>query len=124
MTRAGAILALVSLCLWACKKEEVPKTPNPPLHNATVKIDIRLITDSGVYAPGTTRLRLFESFDDLLFQEDRLFDRDTDSLGKATIAGISVPKVYVRADNLVHGTRIDSVTTPDGTISFLEINYF
>ena len=121
-------LVLLLVILSACKKEEVDQNlPPVNTHSATAKVTISHLYDIPNSLDSLVpfaQVKVYETIEDLTFDENRLYDRTSDSLGFVEINGISKTKIYLKAFHTSLGNKVDSVSTPDGTISFLEIIYF
>ena len=122
------ILLSISILLLFYSCKEAGPGPEPPadLHNAFLRISIHHVYDSITLMDSLvpkTNVKVYESREDMIFDENRAYERTSDSMGEVNIPGVNFPFAYVRAFHPGLGIKLDSVSTPDNTVSFLEVYY-
>lgn len=122
-----SILSAIAGCLLhACADEPIdyPTLNGSDNLNRTIKFDVYHVYD---YTPVSDSLvpeasiKIYSVYEDLLLDYYPDASRLTDSLGHAEINGLGADYYYIKCTHPALGTVIDSVSTPYGTISFVEL---
>lgn len=123
------IIACMSAILQsACNDEPVddPTFNGSDNLNRTIKFDVYHVYDftpiSDSLVPEAS-IKIYSVYEDLVLDYYPDASRTTDSLGHAEINGLSEDYYYIKCTHPGLGTVIDSVSTPYGTTSFVEL-YF
>ena len=113
--------------LCSCKNPTPGVDPGPSLHNANLVVTTTHLFDTiGLMdsAVGDANLKVYDTYRDMILDENRLYERTTDSIGEGGIEGMNIDFAYVRAYHPNLGTTYDSTSTPHNTTSFLPILFY
>ncbi len=127
---AAIFCCLIALCILcsSCKKEVIidDNFNASENYNRNIIFDVYNLYSVSPILDSTVRdvtIDIFATYYELIYDYYPDASRITDSLGHAEINGLEKDFYYIRASHPTLGNRIDSVSTPANTISFVEIYY-
>lgn len=120
---------LIAVCLIfaSCGKEQNDDVLMH-VHNATIKVNVNLV-QGGIngqitFAPISGAIaELYKTEYDRDNSIDLVMSRVTDSSGLAVFYDLKEDYYYLRVSHASYGTALDEVSTPDGSISFVSIEF-
>jgi len=95
--------------------------------NRTIIFDVFHVYDFSPISDSTVRgaaISIYASFEDLQLDYYPDAFRYSDSSGHAEINGLGEDYYYIKCTHPVLGTVLDSVSTPYGTTSFVELFFY
>ena len=119
-------LLVIAPQLFSCSSE--PQDVVMHVHDATIKVQVyqELVGGGGntiqVPIKGAT-VELYKTKDDREYSMNQVIEHTTDSSGATTFSGLKEDYYYMRCLQPNYGERLDEVSTPDGTISFVDFVY-
>ena len=121
-------LAVLSILFTSCEKEVIvdDNFNASENYNRTIIFDVYNLYSVSPILDSTVRdvtIDIFATYYELIYDYYPDASRITDSLGHAEINGLEKDFYYIRASHPTLGNRIDSVSTPANTISFVEMYY-
>lgn len=122
---------LLSMCIlfmiFSCGKQEVTDVVTH-VHNATIKVNVNVaqggINGQYIYTPisGATA-ELYKTEYDRTNSTDLVLSRSTDSSGLAVFYNLEEKYYYLRISHPSYGIVLDETSTPDGSVSFVQIDF-
>jgi hypothetical protein len=118
------LFAIVQLISCGSSDQEVVMH----VHDATLKVRVYKEADGGggniiqVDIPGAT-VEVYKSESDRELSLNEVIEHTTDSSGATTFVGLKEDYYYLRCVHPNYSTKLDEVSTPDGTISFVDFVY-
>jgi hypothetical protein len=122
--RLLALLVLIIFCTSSCEKGNVEIVKH--VYNATLKVTVytQHINAGGqisdIPLTGAT-VELFETKYDRENNQNMVSSHNTDINGLAQFFNLLVGYYYIRATHPSYGQVLDETSTPDGSVSFVEI---
>ena len=118
-------ILLISLVqLTSCTTE--PEDVITHVHDATIKVSAYQQIGAGggstIAIAGAT-IELYESEDDREYSMNVIKVQTTDSSGHTTFSNLKEDYYYLRCLHPGYGEKLDNVSTPDGTVSFVDFVY-
>ncbi|MEO6168796.1 MAG: hypothetical protein ABIO46_04470 [Chitinophagales bacterium] len=113
--------------ICSCGKEEVTDVV-VHVHNATIKVNVNVvqggINGQYTYTPisGATA-ELYKTEYDRSNSTDLILSRSTDSSGLAVFYNLEEEYYYLRVSHPSFGIVLDETSTPDGSVSFVQIDF-
>lgn len=113
--------------LSACGKED-EQDIGGHIHNATIKVNVYLqqggVNGQFTYTPiSNVAVDLYETSYDRDNSINLLFSRTTDSAGLAVLYNLELEYYYLRVSHPAYGAVEDETSTPDGSVSLVEIDF-
>lgn len=120
-----SVFTLFTIC--SCSKPEEDDVL-VHVHNATIKVNVNLqqtdLNGQFTYTPiSGVIVELYKSEYDRSNNQNLLFTRTTDMGGLSVFYNLEEEYYYIRASHLSYGTKLDETSTPDGTVSFVQIDF-
>lgn len=117
----------VAMLFFSCAEKEEPEV-FVHVHNATIKVTVNLeqggLNGQYTYTPiSGVVVDLYKTEEDRTDYTDLVFTRTTDSGGLAVFENLEEEYYYFRISHPTYGTILDETSTPDGTVSFVQIYY-
>lgn len=115
--------------MMSCKEDEIIYEDLNGFENLnrTIIFDVYHVYDFSPVSDSTVRdatIAIYASYEDLLLDFYPDASRVTDSVGHAEINGLGADYYYIKCTHTELGTVIDSVSTPSGTTSFVELLFY
>lgn len=115
------------MLFFSCAEKEEPEV-FVHVHNATIKVTVNLeqggLNGQYTYTPiSGVVVDLYKTEEDRTDYTDLVFTRTTDSGGLAVFENLEEEYYYFRISHPTYGTILDETSTPDGTVSFVQIYY-
>ena len=121
------VLLFVSAAqLFSCSSE--PTEVIVPVHDATIKVRVYQELAGGgstvidVPIKGAT-VELYKTENDRELSMNQVIEHTTDSSGNTTFSNLKEDYYYMRCLHPNYGEQLDEVSTPDGTLSFVDFVY-
>lgn len=98
------------------------------VHNATIKINVFMEVSGGsgnieeIPVQGAS-IKIYKTETDRDLDNDLVKEATTDSAGFAGFYNLEEEYYYIHCSHSTLGVQLDEVSTPDGTISFVDIIY-
>ena len=120
-----SVFILFSIC--SCTKPEAEEIVTH-VHNATIKVNVNMqqtdLNGQFTYTPiGGVTVDLYETEYDRTNVQNLLFTRKTSSDGLAAFYDLKKEYYYIRAYHPTYGEKLDETSTPDGSVSFVAIDF-
>jgi hypothetical protein len=117
----------VAMLFFSCAEKEEPEV-FVHVHNATIKVTVNLeqggLNGQYTYTPiSGVVVDLYKTEEDRTDNIDLVFTRTTDSGGLAVFENLEEEYYYLRISHPTYGTMLDETSTPDGTVSFVQVYY-
>ncbi|HUM45430.1 MAG TPA: hypothetical protein PLD84_00785 [Chitinophagales bacterium] len=122
---------LLAICTFfficSCGKEEVTDVVTH-VHNATIKVNVNVaqggINGQYTYTPVSGAMaELYKTAYDRSNSTDLVLSRNTDSSGLAVFYNLEEAYYFLRISHPSYGTALDETSTPDGSVSFVQIDF-
>jgi hypothetical protein len=117
---------IVCISFFSCKEEIEPDKLDFVIGDREVKVSVLNVLSISPFETEPIQGAEVQIFDDLQEFNDPYSDglaRTTDSTGRVEFLFLKEDRHYFRISHPIFGIERDSVSTPSGTISFLEILY-
>lgn len=117
----------VAILFCSCAEKEEPEV-FVHVHNATIKVTVNLeqggLNGQYTYSPiSGVVTELYKTEEDRTDNTDLVFTRTTDSGGLAVFENLEEAYYFLRISHPTYGTILDETSTPDGTVSFVQVYY-
>lgn len=128
ISRFLVLLVTISVFLVACAKKDPPFNPGTPPANTSLKVTVKHVyaiwpdVKDSLVAGATVAIFTAAEDRDQLINWDGW--KETDSTGVALFEYRKHAYYYVLVDHPLFGKITDEVTTPAGTLSFLEMLFY
>jgi hypothetical protein len=123
----SSVVCLVAAVLAGCGGNDTVEVVTH-VHNATIKVRVFQLVNAGggstnevAVAGATVELYKTESDRDLSINE--VLEKASDTDGNVTFVNCTEAHYYLRCSHTNYGELLDDVSTPDGTVSFVEFIY-
>lgn len=120
------LTGMVWMC-GSCAKTEEPEVFTH-VHSATIKVTVSVgqggLNGQYTYAPlsGVT-VDLYETDEDRTNGTELVFSRITDAGGLVVFENLGKSYYYLSVSHPSYGTMLEETSTPDGTVSFVQVYY-
>ena len=119
-------LILFFLLFTFCKKEEQDVFTHE--YSATIKVSVyhQIQKPSGDFENISVKdalVELYKSSEDRESHSDLVISASTDSSGEVQFYSLKEKYYYLRISHPTYGERLDETSTPDGSVSFVEVVY-
>lgn len=123
----GLLLICMATLAGACATKEEPEV-FVHVHNATIKVTVNLeqggLNGQYTYSPiSGAVVALYNTEEDRTDQNDLVFSRTTDSGGLAVFENLEGEYYYLSISHPAYGILLEETSTPDGTVSFVQVYY-
>lgn len=125
----GAItfFAMAAMVLAGCSSDE-PEEIITHVHDATIRVRVYQLVSGGggsvnEVAVAGAQVELYKTESDRDQSINLVLEHATDGTGETSFVNLQEPKYFLRCTHPNHGELLDDVSTPDGTISFLDFIY-
>lgn len=119
-----ALAACIGLSACAEETTDFPTLNGSENLNRSIKFDVYHVYDFSPISDSLVSdasIKIYAVYEDLVLDYYPDASRITDSLAHAEINGLGEDYYYIKCTHPNLGTLIDSVSTPNGTISFVEL---
>lgn len=98
------------------------------VHNATIKVRVFQLVNAGggstnEVAIAGAKVELYKTESDRDLSMNGVLEKASDSDGNVTFVNCTETHYYLRCSHPNYGELLDDVSTPDGTVSFVEFIY-
>jgi hypothetical protein len=119
------LLLTFAIALVGCDKTKDPiAEPATATFKATLKLTVvhlDFVNGNQTSSPAqNATVRLYETRFDALNEFNEKFNGITNADGLVVFTAIAKPKYYMRISHALHGTKIDSVDTPNNSVTLWE----
>ncbi|MBS1658602.1 MAG: hypothetical protein JST18_10985 [Bacteroidetes bacterium] len=120
------LLLLPLTVIISCEDE--PQEIVTHVHDATIKVRVYQLLNGGggssiEVAIGGAVVELYETESDRDLSVNEVLQHSTDTDGNTSFVNLKLDHYYLRCLHPNYGEQLDDVSTPDGTVSFVDFIY-